>query len=629
MPNIFEKSHMIDNDFDFIKDKIDDMFVIEDNRRSKVIFGFNGIGKSTIMKCIRKYSNNARIEYLEYINDSAYLRTKNKTIISANINLIETLRQKIENLKASFGIKDALRKTFTMKQGDANAIGPRISDAFRNEVFNGFVKSRNEINDVSSLIGQIPKGVFYSSFPKLQSITSVNDEIYKENKSILFNALNYLNEIVEVTDNVCPVCDSPILDIKSRIQVKLSILNQIKSEVISDYKKSNLSIDHNSLNNIIQAFTLLQGDIDLKSDFLLCAGDVQKYDVMQRDFPLLQQKITQLNTLSIQATQLFSNLQREEPRFRKDFIRYFHVDNGKIEFNSNSHSISIEFPRDVKTYSIGENNLITFLVKIYSFLGSEKEILLLDDPVSSLDMINHYKIAFEIIKAARNPNKYLIVLTHSTELLNVVQSQYPNFFEYFYIDEDSTKLLIQPINTSGNSNVISLDRLNDEFIRALITKDQSPSTSSIHNLFHYTIIEHFESMYSFSNHSLMQLIDNPTIVVGSFDNNSLQKIKYMSALRIWIEKHLFDLIPLADHVSQNQFLNLFTLSEKIGFILPSSGSSQFSLPTNLNRDSLMSLKTMLNQANHYQSQVMPLAYAINISMKNLIDEISEIKTLFI
>jgi len=68
MPNIFEKSHMIDNDFDFIKDKIDDTFVIEDNRRSKVIFGFNGIGKSTIMKCIRKYSNNSRIEYLEYIN---------------------------------------------------------------------------------------------------------------------------------------------------------------------------------------------------------------------------------------------------------------------------------------------------------------------------------------------------------------------------------------------------------------------------------------------------------------------------------------------------------------------------------------------------------------------------------
>lgn len=470
--------------------------------------------------------------------------------------------------------------------------------------------------------------MFYSSFSKLQSITSVNDEIDKEHKSILFNALNFLNEIVKVSDDVCPVCDSPISDIKLRIQTKLNILNQIKSDVINDYKKSNISIDLNSLNDVIQAYTLLQGDIDLKSDFLLCAGDVQKYDVMQRDFPLLQQKITQLNTLSTQAAQMFSNLQREESRFRKDFIRYFHVDNGKINFDQNSHSISIEFPRDVKTYSIGENNLITFLVKIYSFLGSDKEILLLDDPVSSLDMINHYKIAFEIIKASRNPNKYLIVLTHSTELLNVLQSQYPNFFEYFYIDEDTTKLFIQPINSSGSSNVISLDRLHDEFINALITKDQSASTSSIHNLFHYTIMEHFEPMYSFSNHSLIQIVDNPAIVIGSFDDNSLQKIKYMSALRIWIEKHLFDLIPSTDIALQNQFLNLFTLSERIGFILPSTGSSQFALPTNLNRDSLMSLKTMLNQANHYQSQVMPLAYAINISMKNLIDEISEIKNLF-
>jgi hypothetical protein len=52
------------------------------------------------------------------------------------------------------------------------------------------------------------------------------------------------------------------------------------------------------------------------------------------------------------------------------------------------------------------------------------------------------------------------------------------------------------------------------------------------------------------------------------------------------------------------------------------------IPSTLTRDSLMSKKVMLNECIHYDSQVMPFAYASNLSIDNINNEIVEIKKLF-
>ena len=42
----------------------------------------------------------------------------------------------------------------------------------------------------------------------------------------------------------------------------------------------------------------------------------------------------------------------------------------------------------------------------------------------------------------------------------------------------------------------------------------------------------------------------------------------------------------------------------------------------------MSKKVMLNQNEHYQSQIIPFNYALNISLDELVSEIKEIKERF-
>src|SRR5690606_6654832 len=97
--------------------------------------------------------------------------------------------------------------------------------------------------------------------------------------------------------------------------------------------------------------------------------------------------ITQINTLQSQAQVIYSNLLNEKDRLEADLIKYFHVIN--IVFDPTNYSIKVTFPMNVKNYSSGEKHLISFLFKLYSFIGSDKSILLLDDPASSLDLINH------------------------------------------------------------------------------------------------------------------------------------------------------------------------------------------------------------------------------------------------
>ena len=75
-------------------------------------------------------------------------------------------------------------------------------------------------------------------------------------------------------------------------------------------------------------------------------------------------------------------------------------------------------------------------------------------------------------------------------------------------------------------------------------------------------------------------------------------------------------------------MDLLTIGEKIDFLFPREGAPKVTIPTNLSRESLMSRKVMLNQSVHYQSQVLPFSYAINISMQDLLNEVTELKSLF-
>lgn len=637
--SIFSKDLITNPELDWFKIKLDDNFRIDNDAHSKVVFGFNGVGKSTIFKCIKQL-NNSEVEYLEYVElKDQIVKGKDKLIISSNISQIEQLKKQKEPLVADLNIKKLIKDTYGYsKIGEVDQFGERVKDAVRNNSFNGFTKTHDDIRAVETILSNVPAGLFINAIPEISRVISAEQELQNEKDRVLFNVLSSLNEFTVETDDVCPVCDSNIANIKQIIQNKMHVLSERKSELIIKLKNSNLRVDESVISNLVTALSELNADSDLKADFILCGGSSTKLASINTTLSTVQGIDAQLHPLEIEAERVFNNLSNVRGSLEQDLKRYFQVNSENITFDDSNHSIIVKFPRELKTYSTGELNLISFLFRLYSFIGSDKSLLVLDDPVSSLDLVNHYKIAYEIVKNNKRDKK-LLILTHSVEFVNVVNSQHPNSFKFYYLEEANGRIFLQSISydsSDPNPNIISLHRLQDQppfdrLIESLKSRESQSEISSIQRLFHFTIDkQHLDDDSNlFSNHDFIDLIDNFSDFTNhDFYVNSFTKVLYLVALRTWLESKLFYLIPNEQNEIKVQYLQKDTFHQKIDYIFPRLQVPLIRVPENLSRDLLMSKKVMLNQSIHYESQIMPFAYAINISLDDLKNEILELKALF-
>ena len=63
-------------------------------------------------------------------------------------------------------------------------------------------------------------------------------------------------------------------------------------------------------------------------------------------------------------------------------------------------------------------------------------------------------------------------------------------------------------------------------------------------------------------------------------------------------------------------------------VIPRDENPKIKISEHLTRDYIVGKKVFLNQGIHYQSQVMPFAYSINMSIKELNEQIKEVKNVF-
>ena len=79
--------------------------------------------------------------------------------------------------------------------------------------------------------------------------------------------------------------------------------------------------------------------------------------------------------------------------------------------------------------SNGEQNFISLTFELLKAKNSDKDIIILDDPISSFDSIYKNKIAFSIIKFLQS--KKQIILTHNVELIRLIEHQKQNCFQLY------------------------------------------------------------------------------------------------------------------------------------------------------------------------------------------------------
>lgn len=82
--------------------------------------------------------------------------------------------------------------------------------------------------------------------------------------------------------------------------------------------------------------------------------------------------------------------------------------------------------RNEMELSTGEQNFISLAFELLLARHSDKEYIVMDDPISSFDSVYKNKIAFCIIKFLEN--KKQIILTHNTDLIRLLDVQLNNCF---------------------------------------------------------------------------------------------------------------------------------------------------------------------------------------------------------
>lgn len=292
-------------------------------------------------------------------------------------------------------------------------------------------------------------------------------------------------------------------------------------------------------------------------------------------------------------------------------------------------------PRKIEEYSTGEINLMTFIICILEFISSDKVNLIIDDPLSSYDLPNQYRIMYEIV-AAKNDSKIILIFTHNIDTINIANSQYSGIFEYEMLDKINRKLYLNKININTSQNVLSIKELLNhipstypytKYIELLLKKetwdDSNPDEFENHLIFHYD--EPFNKEIDgvdYSNDYIADLIDNfdsNTLQNSSYVENMANKIIYTASLRIWIEKQIYNNSPEDTSLQGKQF------GPKIKYIF---NDNRWKGSSNVTKEYLMSKKVMLNQHIHTNSQIEPFYYALNLSLDDIMMEIMDIKEHF-
>lgn len=550
---------------------------------------------------------------------------------------ISDLKNDEEVIKTSNNMKKLLKVEYGLSTNAQVAkIGGKILSAFNDDLPKIDITLK-KITEINKTLNGIDTSFYYTIHEKLVNIKSADSEIENLKKEYMYNLLRDSLNVIDDNTVICPICDNGKVNLLESVKNKISRLNNVKTEVFRTIQDKYSSINENNFIDLINLSREFDDDPDLYHEFLLIKGDKDFTRKYKKDIKKMNELHKEILNLEKESKTRYMNIKNYEVNLKQDFVKYFEVENeNNIIFDDEKHTVEIILPRDAKHYSTGEKNLMYFLYSIYSFIGSEKNIIILDDPVSSLDIVNHYKIVFEMVRISEN--KKMVILTHSVELINALKSQHNNGFEYMYIESANADLHLQEINHNRNgsniTNIITLEQLlsisidkDKNIIETLIEKENSNSTEDVHKVFHYTEPEyiHFNEV---SNYDLVNKIVNfKGIELNQcFYQNSVNKIIILASLRVWIERELYSLIR--NSKEKKTFLEKDTLSSKINYLIPKGRPSKIKCPSTFNRESLMSKKVMLNQSVHYQSQIMPFAYAINLSIDEINSQVFEIKQMF-
>lgn len=616
--------------------------------QNQIIWAPNGTGKTSIINTLKTKELPITFSNLETDNDQL---KKNKKKLTIGLGIKDKIRLENENtdLLKSIGIKDQLKKYGISTQKNASEILPEFPRCTTDleETFRTF-----NADDASTLCKQINKEdikFYLDNRLDINNLNETKNEIQELKNNFIVKALESLKHSLSETEYVCPVCNQtsnePILEI---INDKLSSMNDINENLAAKYYKVHPDYSLDEINKYLTNLTDITTTDTALLSYIIGQGDLNQFKIIEEKKETFINNANAIKKLVKENEIFFQNLLKREKEITEIFQSRF---NAEVNFNKNERRLEIIFSRNIDTYSTGELNLMVTLVKINEFLASDNSTMVFDDPLTSLDTANQYLIIFELCKLADSteyPNKSITIFTHNMNCISIAESQCDRRFKYYCMEQLSGKLIFNQINSDFFKTVnetckqeklvvpgslcaesITIYCKNKSLVKDflpyidLILKREEENDSNAHNIFHWR----GEQIYpdsQLSNSHLVESIDNfksSSILTHSFEERTIQKIYLFIALRVWVEKQLYDNYPELFKTNNEQY----KLGQMIGKIF---NQGPWKGPKEISKEYLMSKKTMLNQSSHFKAQSAPFDFVINLSIDDVRREIEDIKSHF-
>ncbi len=601
------------------------------NEENAVYFAPNGLGKTTIYSLFKR--KHPLYGYFSYDDcKEKIIKEKKKIIISIRTTDIEKLMQEKEKILNELDIKQKGFKEYSItSEQTASNYSQYCKTCYKNHEY-AILNFKKDNIAVFDDIEEDKKIFILKNIENIKKICVTGSELENIKNAYLSDALKLLENAVSEEETTCPVCGHVHnISILKIIKKKEDEYEHSLNSVIKEYM-----ICTNKNKSVIMKDILEMLDIVKKHS--LEEKDATNYIILGKNQNNLQsildakEKIIKINEklkkLEDERDTFYKNLDSNWTEVVKALNLAFNDNSIKICKSPSEKKIEITLKRNASTYSTGELNYIVFLINILEFEYSNKENIIIDDPLSSYDIKKQYEIIFEIISRLINKSKTVIIFTHNINFINILNTQYSGKFSYYFLDKFVSNIKKFIVNLDESDNIFSIDKLlnylpkgsnESKWINLLIDKDTSWSPSSDkHKLFHYDG-DYIEEETKFSNLDLYNMIEKlDKIEESNFEILCAKKIILLSAVRVWIEKKLFD--------NFNGKINGKTLFQKLNFYFKNNNNWKRNL--NINREDLIRKKVMLNQNSHYKSQIIPFQYALSITTSDLIQDIIEIKKNF-
>ena len=635
---------MIFSQTDFDKDGVnylsfDDNFEFDDS--NKIIFGFNGIGKTSIYNYLKKTQKD-NFQFLDYDNKPKFTGSGKKITISIDLSQLNLLYFEKDKINKKMSIKECFKTLGIKNKSDAETLNKDFANLYNGKKEftivdideNKYKKivSCVQLNDISKLI---------KNMEEINKITDISSEIKDYTQRYLLDIFEALENHLDKSSTKCPVCGTENVDVIGYINEKRKELLSLSNNIFGKFSHV-VTKSKDEQKQIINELIEISKEVNIET--LITIGlsncNYDEYKSIVIDGARLVEIEKKIKALETQRDTFYKAMSDNKSFVKEQFEQIYK--GAKITFDDKNKEVKIDLPRDYTTYSTGELNELCLVIKLLSFKGSNKQLLIIDDPLSSYDFVNQYRIIFRIVEAAKDDKK-IIVFTHNIETINIINTQYSSRFKYYYIEKHNSKLILERIKTEKNINsILSLENIKNMnlYIDLLVYRENCEEAQEFdgHKVFHYDSSFTFNSnmpkelkFNGLNNDYFLNLLDNtPIIYQNSFEENTITKILYICGIRVWIENKIRKFILTLNEPQRSDISKRFnsknTTLERLNSV---QSMSEFrDMFPNYLRESFMMKKVMLNQDLHYKSQIIPFNFAMNISLDDLIRELDEVKKIF-